>query len=72
MQLIFEQTPLSLEINTKRAKLRDIVEKVVKNKLGMNPSRIRHGAAFLYEVGTGLNAAMKINYESNLDKVWFL
>lgn len=60
-----------MEINTSRAKLRDIVEKVVKNKLGMNSPLIMHGAALLYEVGDDLDEAMIKNYAANLDKVWF-
>ncbi|XP_050377234.1 SUMO-activating enzyme subunit 2-like [Argentina anserina] len=66
---VCSETPLSLEINTKRAKLRDIVEKVVKNKLGIYSRLIMHGTTFIYEVGTSLDAAMIIKNEANLDKV---
>ncbi|KAJ0959865.1 hypothetical protein J5N97_000403 [Dioscorea zingiberensis] len=50
-------------------KIRDIVEKIVKNKLGMNSPLIMHGAALLYEVGDDLDEAMIKNYAANLDKV---
>ncbi|XP_050365367.1 SUMO-activating enzyme subunit 2 [Argentina anserina] len=66
---VCSETPLSLEINTNRAKLRDIVEKVVKNKLGMNSPLIMHGTALLYEVGDDLDEPMIKNYAANLDKV---
>ncbi|PRQ23859.1 putative NAD(P)-binding domain, ubiquitin/SUMO-activating enzyme ubiquitin-like protein [Rosa chinensis] len=66
---VCSETPLLLEINTNRAKLRDIVEKIVKNKLGMNSPLIMHGAALLYEVGDDLDEAMIKNYAANLDKV---
>lgn len=64
-----KQTPLSLEINTRQAKLRDFVEKIVKAKLGMNFPLIMHGAALLYEVGDDLDQDMVANYTANLEKV---
>nr|XP_034927625.1 SUMO-activating enzyme subunit 2-like isoform X2 [Populus alba] len=63
------QTPLSLEINTHRSKLRDFVEKIVKAKLGMNSPLIMCGAALLYEVGDDLEEDMIANYTANLEKV---
>ncbi|CAK9134069.1 unnamed protein product [Ilex paraguariensis] len=66
---VCSETPLSLEINTKRSKLRDFVEKVVKAKLGMNLPLIMHGQVLLYEVGDDLDEDMVANYEANLEKL---
>ncbi|KAK9108915.1 hypothetical protein Sjap_016975 [Stephania japonica] len=66
---VCSETPLSLEINTSRSKLRDFVEKIVKNKLGMNFPLIMHGSALLYEVGDDLEEDMVANYAANLEKV---
>ncbi|KAI3875294.1 hypothetical protein MKX03_036899 [Papaver bracteatum] len=57
------------EVNTNSSKLRDFVEKIVKNKLGMCLPLIMHWSALLYEVGDDLDQAMVANYTSNLDKV---
>ena len=69
MQYDCKQTPLSLEINTHRTKLRDVVEKIVRAKLGMSLPLIMHGSALLYEVGDDLDEDMVANYAANLDKV---
>ncbi|XP_059449396.1 SUMO-activating enzyme subunit 2 [Corylus avellana] len=66
---VCSETPLTLEINTNRAKLRDFVEKIVKAKLGMYFPLIMHGAALLYEVGDDLDEDMVANYAANLEKV---
>ncbi|KAF5204002.1 Sumo-activating enzyme subunit [Thalictrum thalictroides] len=66
---VCSETPLSLEVDTSRSKLRDIVEKIVKNKLGMNLPLIMHGSALLYEVGDDLEEVEVANYEANLEKV---
>ncbi|KAK6946292.1 Ubiquitin-activating enzyme, SCCH domain [Dillenia turbinata] len=66
---VCSETPLSLEINTHRSKLRDFVEKIVKAKLGMNFPLIMHGSALLYEVGDDLDEDMVANYAANLEKV---
>lgn len=66
---INEQTPLTLEINTHRSKLRDFVDKIVKEKLGMSLPLIMHGVALLYEVGDDLEEDEVANYAANLDKV---
>lgn len=66
---VCSETPLSLEINTHRAKLRDFVEKIVKSTLGMSLPLIMHGSALLYEVGDDLDEEMVANYAANLDKV---
>ncbi|KAA8536073.1 hypothetical protein F0562_028551 [Nyssa sinensis] len=66
---VCSETPLLLEVNTYRSKLRDFVEKIVKAKLGMNFPLIMHGSALLYEVGDDLEEDMAANYAANLDKV---
>ncbi|XP_031260242.1 SUMO-activating enzyme subunit 2-like [Pistacia vera] len=66
---VCSETPLLLEINTYRSKLRDFVEKIVKAKLGMNFPLIMHGSNLLYEVGDDLDDDMVANYAANLEKV---
>lgn len=66
---VCSETPLRLEINTRRSKLRDFVEKIVRAKLGMNLPLIMHGSALLYEVGDDLEEDMVANYAANLEKV---
>ncbi|XP_010251621.1 PREDICTED: SUMO-activating enzyme subunit 2 [Nelumbo nucifera] len=66
---VCSETPLLLEVNTHRSKLRDFVEKIVKAKLGMNLPLIMHGSTLLYEVGDDLDEDMVANYSSNLEKV---
>ncbi|KAF5745742.1 SUMO-activating enzyme subunit 2-like isoform X1 [Tripterygium wilfordii] len=63
------KTPLTLEINTRRSRLRDFVEKIVKAKLGMSYPLIMVGHALLYEVGDDLEEDMVKNYAANLEKV---
>ncbi|XP_076897709.1 SUMO-activating enzyme subunit 2-like [Bidens hawaiensis] len=66
---VCSETPLLLEVNTNRAKLRDLVEKVVTPKLGMSLPLITHGSSLLYEVGDDLEEDMVANYAANLEKV---
>ncbi|XP_065866282.1 SUMO-activating enzyme subunit 2 isoform X2 [Euphorbia lathyris] len=66
---VCSESPLSLEINTHRSKLRDFVEKIVKAKLGMSSPLIMRGSALLYEVGDDLDEDMIANYNNNLEKV---
>ncbi|XVE93688.1 hypothetical protein REPUB_Repub01dG0215700 [Reevesia pubescens] len=65
---VCSETPLSLEVNTHRSKLRDVVEKIVKAKLGMNFPLIMQGANILYEVGEDLDEDMIAIYAANLEK----
>ncbi|EEF49457.1 SUMO-activating enzyme subunit 2 [Ricinus communis] len=65
---VCSKSPLSLEINIHRSKLRDFVEKIVKAKLGMNSPLIMHGPTLLYEVGDDLEEDMVANYNANLEK----
>lgn len=64
-----QQTPLVLEANTKTTKLREVVEKVIKNKLGMNLPLIMVGATLVFEDGEDLEEDEIANYALNLDKV---
>ncbi|XP_054787941.1 SUMO-activating enzyme subunit 2 isoform X2 [Prosopis cineraria] len=66
---VCSETPLLLEINTYRSKLKDFVEKIVKAKLGMNLPIIMQGSTLLFEVGDDLDDDMKATYEANLEKV---
>ncbi|EYU37827.1 hypothetical protein MIMGU_mgv1a002832mg [Erythranthe guttata] len=66
---VCSETPLTLEINAHRSKLRDLVDKIVKAKLGMNLPLIMHGSALLYEVGDDLEEDEVANYAANLEKV---
>lgn len=63
------QTPLLLEVNTATTKVRDVIEKVVKSKLGMNLPLVMQGASLIYEEGDDLDADMVTTYAINLDKV---
>lgn len=60
---------LLLEINTWTTKLRDFVEKIVRNKLGMNLPIIMHGANLIYEDGDDIEDDIAVSYARNLDKV---
>jgi ubiquitin-like 1-activating enzyme E1 B len=66
---VCSETPLTLEINTNRSKLRDIVEKIVKSKLGMSLPLIMRGTDLLYEVGDDLDESSVAIYTANLDKL---
>lgn len=63
---------MSLEINTNRSKLRDFVEKIVKNKLGMHYPSIMHGTSIIYECGDDIEEDFAQNYALNLEKVYNL
>ncbi|KAE9617202.1 putative NAD(P)-binding domain, ubiquitin/SUMO-activating enzyme ubiquitin-like protein [Lupinus albus] len=65
---VCSETPLSLEINTNRSKLKDIVEKIVKAKLGMSLPLIMNASSLLYEAGDVEDDMIAI-YEANLEKV---
>ncbi|KAK4284767.1 hypothetical protein QN277_001551 [Acacia crassicarpa] len=66
---VCSETPLLLEINTHRSKLKDFVERIVKAKLGMNLPIIMQGSNLLFEAGDDLDEDMIANYEANLEKV---
>lgn len=60
---------MTLEINTRRSKLRDLVDKIVKAKLGMSSPLIMQDSTLLYEVGDDLDEGEVANYAANLEKV---
>jgi hypothetical protein len=64
-----QQTPLVLEVNTKTTKLREVIEKIIKSKLGMNLPLVMVGATLVFEDGEGLEPDEAENYALNLDKV---
>uniref|UniRef100_A0A0C9S4A9 SUMO-activating enzyme subunit n=1 Tax=Wollemia nobilis TaxID=56998 RepID=A0A0C9S4A9_9CONI len=65
---VCSKTPLSLEVNTQHTKLKDIIEKVVKNKLSVNSPLIMHGSTLLFETGDDLEEDVAANYAKNLEK----
>ena len=66
-----QQTPLILEVNTKTTKLREVIDKVIKSKLGMNLPLVMVGATLVFEDGEGLKPDEAANYALNLEKVLF-
>ncbi|PON77399.1 SUMO-activating enzyme subunit SAE2/Uba [Trema orientale] len=66
---VCSETPLLLEINTHRSKLSEIIEKIVKPKLGMSAPIIMHGAEVLYETGDDLDEDLLASYAAKVDKV---
>ncbi|KAH6780080.1 SUMO-activating enzyme 2 [Perilla frutescens var. hirtella] len=66
---VCSETPLTLEINTHCSKLRDVVDKIVKAKLGMNSPLIMQDSSLLYEVGDDLDEDEVAIYAANLEKV---
>ncbi|TVU38184.1 hypothetical protein EJB05_11540 [Eragrostis curvula] len=63
------QTPLVLEVNTKKTKLREVIDKVIKSKLGMNLPSVMIGSTLIFEDGDDLEEDEAANYALNLDKV---
>ncbi|KAJ3694064.1 hypothetical protein LUZ60_009544 [Juncus effusus] len=66
---VCSETPLLLEVNTKTTKLRDVIEKVIKSKLGMNLPLVMRGSNLIYEEGDDLDDDLVATYALNLDKV---
>jgi len=66
---VCSETPLVLEVNTKTTKLREVIEKVIKSKLGMNLPLIMVGATLVFEDGEDLEEDEIANYALNLEKV---
>jgi ubiquitin-like 1-activating enzyme E1 B len=44
---VCSKTPLSLEVNTQQAKLKDIIEKLVKDNMSVKSPLIMHGSTLL-------------------------
>lgn len=64
-----DQTPLVLELNTATATMREVIEKVVKRKLGVTDPVIMQGATLLHEAGEDIEEDMVAYYRALLDKV---
>ncbi|KAH9297834.1 hypothetical protein KI387_029516 [Taxus chinensis] len=67
---VCSKTPLSLEVNTQKTKLKDMIEKIIKNKLGVNSPLIMHGLTLLFETGDDLEEDCAAHYEKNLEKTF--
>ncbi|CAK8561041.1 unnamed protein product [Lathyrus sativus] len=65
---VCSESPVLLEINTNRSKLKDVVEKIIKAKLGMNLPLIMNASNLLYEAGD-IEEDMVAIYDANLEKV---
>ncbi|PKA62283.1 SUMO-activating enzyme subunit 2 [Apostasia shenzhenica] len=66
---VCSEKPLLLELNTQKYRLRDFVEKIVRNKLGMNLPLVMIGANLIFEAGDDLEDDVAANYARNLEKV---
>jgi hypothetical protein len=69
LKLNVNQTPLLLDVNTKETKLREVIDKIIKSKLGMNLPLVMIGSTLVFEDGDGLEEDEAANYALNLDKV---
>ncbi len=67
--LVGDQTRLVLEVNTVTATMKDVIEKVLKRKLGVDSPVIMQGSSLLYETGDDLEEDMAAHYASLLNKV---
>ncbi|XP_050897292.1 SUMO-activating enzyme subunit 2-like [Lathyrus oleraceus] len=65
---VCSESPVLLEINTNHSKLKDVVEKIIKAKLGMNLPLIMNASNLLYEAGD-IEDDMVAIYDANLEKV---
>ncbi|KAK2407353.1 ubiquitin-activating enzyme E1 [Trifolium repens] len=65
---VCSESPVLLEINTNRSKLKDVVEKIIKAKLGMSLPLIMNASNLLYEAGD-IEEDMVAIYNANLEKV---
>lgn len=66
---VCSETPLLLEVNTKTIKLREVIDKIIKSKLGMNLPSVMIGSTLVFEDGDGLEEDEAANYALNLEKV---
>lgn len=60
---------LVLELNIVMVIMREVIEKVVKCKLGVMDFVIMQGVIFLYEVGEDIEEDMVVYYRVFFDKV---
>ncbi|XP_062187030.1 SUMO-activating enzyme subunit 2-like isoform X2 [Phragmites australis] len=66
---VCSETPLILEVNTKTTKLREVIDKVIKSKLGINFPSVMIGSTVIFEDGDGLEEDEAVNYALNLEKI---
>lgn len=66
---VCSETPLLLDVNTKTTKLREVIDKIIKSKLGMNLPLVMIGSTLVFEDGDGLEEDEAANYALNLEKV---
>ncbi|XP_006657898.2 SUMO-activating enzyme subunit 2 [Oryza brachyantha] len=66
---VCSETPLLLEVNTKTTKLREVIDKIIKSKLGMNLPLVMIGSTLVFEDGDGLEEDEAANYALNLEKI---
>ena len=66
---VCSETPLLLDVNTKATKLREVIDKIIKSKLGMILSLVMIGSTLVFEDGDGLEEDEAANYASNLENV---
>ncbi|KAL5199124.1 hypothetical protein ABZP36_002636 [Zizania latifolia] len=66
---VCSETPLLLDVNTKTTKLREVIDKIIKGKLGMNLPLVMIGHTLVFEDGDGLEEDEAANYALNLEKV---
>uniref|UniRef100_A0A0D9X0Y3 SUMO-activating enzyme subunit n=1 Tax=Leersia perrieri TaxID=77586 RepID=A0A0D9X0Y3_9ORYZ len=65
---VCSETPLLVEVNTKTTKLREVIDKIIKGKLGMNLPLVMIGSTLVFEDGDGLEEDEAANYALNLEK----
>lgn len=65
---VCSETPLVLELNTTTATMRDVLENVVKRKLGVSDPVIMQGSNLLHESGEDIEEDMVAYYTGLLDK----
>ncbi|CAM6021511.1 unnamed protein product [Sphagnum balticum] len=65
---VCSKTPLVLEVNTVTATMKDVIEKVLKRKLGVDSLVILQGSSLFYETGDDLEEDMATHYASLLNK----
>lgn len=65
---VCSETPLVLELNTATATMREVLDKVVKRKLGVTDPVIMQGSNLLHESGEDIEEDMVTYYTALLDK----
>ncbi|XP_002992493.2 SUMO-activating enzyme subunit 2 [Selaginella moellendorffii] len=66
---VCSNTPLILEVNTGHTKLKDVIDRILRTKLGVSSPVIMHGTSLLFETGDDLGKEEIQLYTSNSEKV---